>query len=376
MGRYVIGEVSFAECIDYEADKAARIHLIPRPSGLPRDEKLPQAPVVLDLPSLVSFDSVNAYEMDGGNMLVADVVAQEGTHFFKDMATSVTGYYRGAPKPELTRVVENIKERSVSYYRGAPKPELTRVVENIKERSVSAQVTTVVLHNPNPNVNTNSNSTGYYLDTPKPELTRVVVNIKERSVSYYRGAPKPELTRVVVNVKERSVSAQVLSHRSLDAGVVNPSRVGRPHKHAWVTGALNEDAENWGPCQVRGSGCIWVSGALTEDADNWGPCQVITKLNLSPSNGLPYANGNGSTSRLNRVSTITSETWAPGPKDFVGPCTFVPKANGTKEDDGWLITMLHNAGGQNGGKESTKDQARGRLPQKLEAAQQKQPVPG
>ena len=39
------------------------------------------------------------------------------------------------------------------------------------------------------------------------------------------------------------------------------------------------------------------------------------------------------------------QVWSPGPSCFFGPPTFVEKAGAAREDDGWLLTVMHNAGG-------------------------------
>jgi len=99
--RYSLGEVSFAECIDFEPDRPARLHLIPRPNS--------KAPArVLDVPPMVSPLGVNAFELDGGALLVVDLVGQEGSGAWRDMTTMMAGYYRGQPKPELTRLVVDV----------------------------------------------------------------------------------------------------------------------------------------------------------------------------------------------------------------------------------------------------------------------------
>ncbi|MEM9979251.1 MAG: carotenoid oxygenase family protein, partial [Cyanobacteria bacterium P01_D01_bin.2] len=41
--------------------------------------------------------------------------------------------------------------------------------------------------------------------------------------------------------------------------------------------------------------------------------------------------------------TGNEEIWSVAPRGFVGEPVFVPRPNGTAEDDGWVLNLLYNA---------------------------------
>ena len=54
---------------------------------------------------MASFTTVNAFELDGGSFVVADVIAQEGTHFHKDMTEMVAGESRSCRRSWAFRLI-------------------------------------------------------------------------------------------------------------------------------------------------------------------------------------------------------------------------------------------------------------------------------
>ncbi|GAX81610.1 hypothetical protein CEUSTIGMA_g9038.t1 [Chlamydomonas eustigma] len=132
--RYTLGDASFAECLDYDDSKPAKLHLIPRlDRGLRHVGALDT--VVVDLPAMIMHRGVHACEvlLGNGGGVVMDAVMQKGLSHFKDMTEVMPGYYKGEPKPTLTRITVDINLK-------------TATVEGLSHRSMEngAEVHTVV----------------------------------------------------------------------------------------------------------------------------------------------------------------------------------------------------------------------------------------
>ncbi|KAF5831298.1 hypothetical protein DUNSADRAFT_13327 [Dunaliella salina] len=127
---YLLGDVSFAECFDFDATQPSKIHLVPR--GQPKETPHEQAsnnhlqqtatspqsqakqagrrePVVLDGPPLITSSSINSYECDGGRLVVLDAICERDLGFWKDVSDPVIGYYGPGAKPEIMRFTIDVQ---------------------------------------------------------------------------------------------------------------------------------------------------------------------------------------------------------------------------------------------------------------------------
>ncbi|XP_073303638.1 probable carotenoid cleavage dioxygenase 4, chloroplastic [Primulina huaijiensis] len=107
------------------------------------------------------------------------------------------------------------------------------------------------------------------------------------------------LERIEINVKERIVTRRALSAANLDFAVINPAYSGK--KNRYIYAAL-------GAPMPKISGVVKIDSSLsTADSDD---CTVASRL---------Y-----------------------GPKCYGGEAIFVPNDPETEEDDGYLVTFVHN----------------------------------
>jgi all-trans-8'-apo-beta-carotenal 15,15'-oxygenase len=126
----------------------------------------------------------------------------------------------------------------------------------------------------------------------------------ETTVEYYNdNVGRGAYTRLFINTSTGSVTQKKLMDRACDFPCVAPSTVGIPHKHAYVY------------------------GSAADQPDLWGPPQVISKVTFDDVE---------STEIVQQVFHPGKDRWAQEP-------IFVPRDNGSAEDDGWVLVIVYDA---------------------------------
>ena len=133
-------------------------------------------------------------------------------------------------------------------------------------------------------------------------------NFESTTVSYYEDdVGKSMYTRLYIDTKSGKVTEKKLMYRACDFPCVAPSVTGKPHSHAYVY------------------------GSAANQPDTWGPPQVVSKLsfrNDTKESGSPVTS--------QKVFNPGENRWAQEP-------IFVPKEQGTAEDDGWVLVIVYDA---------------------------------
>jgi all-trans-8'-apo-beta-carotenal 15,15'-oxygenase len=104
-----------------------------------------------------------------------------------------------------------------------------------------------------------------------------------------------QLWRFTINLTDASVAKQLLESRCCEFPSVNPNKVGREYRYLWLGAAHN--------------------------ATGNAPLQAILKLDLQ---------------------TGEKQLHSFAPHGYVSEPIFVPKPNATKEDRGWVITLVYD----------------------------------
>lgn len=104
-----------------------------------------------------------------------------------------------------------------------------------------------------------------------------------------------QLWRFELDLHNHQVSSKLVEPRCCEFPTINPANVGLPYRYAYLGAAqtLNGNA----------------------------PLQSILKLDLE---------------------TGTQQLWTAAPTGYVGEPVFVPRPDGTREDDGWLLVMMYD----------------------------------
>lgn len=108
--------------------------------------------------------------------------------------------------------------------------------------------------------------------------------------------PAGQLWRFQVNLSRETVTHQTLESRCCEFPTLHPQNVGRPYRYLYI-GTAHEAAGN-------------------------APLQAILKLDLATGN---------------------RQLWSAAPRGFGGEPVFVPRPNGTTEDDGWVLLLMYDA---------------------------------
>ena len=108
--------------------------------------------------------------------------------------------------------------------------------------------------------------------------------------------PVGELWRFQVNRKTQEASHRVLESRSCEFPMLHPDRVGRSYRYLYMGAAHNPTGN--------------------------APLQAVLKIDLE---------------------TGDRQIWSAAPRGFAGEPLFVPRPNGTSEDDGWIILLMYDA---------------------------------
>ncbi len=116
-----------------------------------------------------------------------------------------------------------------------------------------------------------------------------------RAVDFDALAPG-QLWRFTLNLSEQTVQHRLLEERCCEFPYVHPNHVGRPYRYLFMGAAHRE----------RGN----------------APLQAILKLD---------------------VTTGEEQVWSAAPKGYVSEPIFVPRPDGSGEDDGWVMTLVYDA---------------------------------
>ena len=108
--------------------------------------------------------------------------------------------------------------------------------------------------------------------------------------------PEGQLWRFELDPTANKSKATCLIERGCEFPDLNPDHVGQPYRYLYI-GVAHRPQGN-------------------------GPLQAILKRDLATGN---------------------EEIWSVAPRGFVGEPMFVPRPNGTAEDDGWVLNLLYNA---------------------------------
>lgn len=112
----------------------------------------------------------------------------------------------------------------------------------------------------------------------------------------FETVPPGQLWRYRLNFKTQTSQRHLIDRRGVDFPYVHPQHIGR--KHRW----------------------IFISAAHQPEGN--APLQAILKLD--PESG-------------------EQQMWSAAPKGFVGEQIFVPRPDATKEDDGWVLSIVYDA---------------------------------
>jgi len=131
-------------------------------------------------------------------------------------------------------------------------------------------------------------------------------NIDTLKPENYKGGQRSEAFRIELDMRRGTARRSQLMQRACEFPVINPAVAGKKHKHFYCLAAKADDPEMWGPAQV-------VMKVSTEDS----------KTNLTP--------------------TVVTDGWYAGRRVFPQEPVFVPRKNGTAEDDGWVVLAVYDA---------------------------------
>ena len=112
----------------------------------------------------------------------------------------------------------------------------------------------------------------------------------------FEEVPPGQLWRYRLNLKTKTTERRLIDSRTVDFPYVNPSLI--TQKHRWI-----------------------YIGAAHQNEGN-APLQAILKID--PESG-------------------EQQMWSAAPKGFVGEPVFVSRPNATREDDGWVLTLVYDA---------------------------------
>ena len=108
--------------------------------------------------------------------------------------------------------------------------------------------------------------------------------------------PEGQLHRFNLNLTANTVESHNLIRRCCEFPSLNPAHMGRPYRYLFM--------------------------GATHQATGNAPLQAVLKQDLA---------------------TGEEQLWSIAPRGFTGEPIFVPRPNGSQEDDGWVLMLLYNA---------------------------------
>ncbi|MEW5298931.1 MAG: hypothetical protein WDW36_002000 [Sanguina aurantia] len=188
------------------------------------------------------------------------------------------------------------------------------------------------------------------------------------------GGCRSELHRLVCDLSGGgSVSAERVMRRTVEFPGINPLWNGLPHQHSYLVADTVDHELLWGP----GQALIKVSTPLLDEQPHLplhqhdhdslprhSPSTPSTSSSSSSRFSSQCTNSHSSSSSGQHIMTSTdsavhpcsapgksanhtaasTQMWVAGPRHFPGEPTFIPRPGSTREDDGWLLSVLHDAG--------------------------------
>jgi all-trans-8'-apo-beta-carotenal 15,15'-oxygenase len=123
----------------------------------------------------------------------------------------------------------------------------------------------------------------------------VEANSDFRQVDFDAIAPG-QLWRFTLNLNDQSVQRRLLEERCCEFPYVHPNHVGHPYRYLFMGAAHNPTGN--------------------------APLQALLKLD---------------------ATTGEQQLWSAAPQGYVSEPIFVPRPDGTEEDDGWLLSLVYDA---------------------------------
>ncbi|GIL87069.1 hypothetical protein Vretifemale_15228 [Volvox reticuliferus] len=140
---------------------------------------------------------------------------------------------------------------------------------------------------------------------------------------YYWGRSRSHLVRVVCDPDAGTATSHQLMRRSAEFCVNDPRVNSRQHRITWVC------------CD------------MVDNAKAFGNLQAIARLDIDPRVTLRGGAGTDVLSSPQGVSEgVSLDVWYPGDRCFPGEPMFVPRPGSSREGDGWLLVVVHNAATQ------------------------------
>ncbi|MEW5313269.1 MAG: hypothetical protein WDW38_004853 [Sanguina aurantia] len=164
----------------------------------------------------------------------------------------------------------------------------------------------------------------------------VDLNVNQYTVGedHYSGGCRSELHRLVCDLSGGgSVSVERVMRRTVEFPGINPLWNGLPHQHSYLVADTVDHELLWGPGQAHS---IPTPSSSTSSSSSSQHIMTSTDSTLNPCCSIP---GNSTAQ-----TAVTTQMWVAGPRHFPGEPTFIPRPGSTREDDGWLLSVLHDAG--------------------------------
>ncbi|BCY09517.1 carotenoid oxygenase family protein [Actinoplanes sp. L3-i22] len=147
-------------------------------------------------------------------------------------------------------------------------------------------------------------------DNPDGTLTMDVVRYSEMFARDVRGPgdATPTLVRWVVNPDRGTVREEVISDHRVEFPRVDPALTGRPHRYGWFAGFSSR-------------GLLITDDVRRDPAEGFGTGPLV-KVDTKNGKTETFGYGDG---------RVTMEP------------AFVPRPDATAEDDGWILSVVHDA---------------------------------
>ena len=132
------------------------------------------------------------------------------------------------------------------------------------------------------------------------------MNLDSVNPAFFNGGSRVEYTRFVVNPVRETCKQTVLNNRVGEFPTMNNKFVGRKYTHAYS------------------------AGTIVKDDVKWGPNQCLVKHTTDPNSEAP----------------AQEQVWYYGERCFVQEPIFAPRPGATKEDEGWILQVVNDAGAE------------------------------